>query len=98
MEFIDLKVLIIGMIETRELILKHLDFFRSGTAARRIIAQRFHHGNNKMSVDDWERNFSVVVIEEVQFDELERMNNDFVSRNNNIIDFRNDMRITGNGF
>jgi hypothetical protein len=70
MKFIDLNVLVVGVIETREFILEQLDFLRSGTTARRIIAQRLHHCNNKLSVDDWERNFSVVVIDEVQFDKL----------------------------
>lgn len=70
MEFIYLKVLVIGVIETREFILERLDFLGSGTTARRVVAQCLHHGNNKLLVDDWERNFSVVVIDEVQFDKL----------------------------
>jgi hypothetical protein len=43
------------VIETREFILERLDFLRSGTTARWIVAQRLHHGNDKLPVDDRER-------------------------------------------
>jgi hypothetical protein len=70
MEFIDLDMLVVGVIETREFILERLDFLGSGTTARWIVAQCLHHGNNKLLVDDWERKLSVIAINEVQFDEL----------------------------
>jgi hypothetical protein len=98
MQVIVLDVLVVGVIETREFILERLDFFGCGTTTRRIMAQRLHHSNNKLLVDEWERKLLVVMIDKIQLDELERMNDDLVSHNDNIIDFGNDMRVTGNGF
>jgi len=55
MEIIDLKVLVIGVIETREFILERLYFLGGGTTARWIVAQCLHHSNDKLPVDDRER-------------------------------------------
>ncbi|NBP59181.1 hypothetical protein EBU71_22040, partial [bacterium] len=65
MEFIYLKMLVVGVIETREFILERLDFLGSGTTTRRIVAQCLHHGNDKLPIDDWERNLSVIAIDEI---------------------------------
>jgi hypothetical protein len=55
MEVIDLEMLVVGVIETREFILERLYFLGGGTTARRVVAQRLHHGNDKLPIDDWER-------------------------------------------
>jgi hypothetical protein len=66
MEFIYLKVLVIGVIERREFILERLDFFLgSGTTNRRIVAQCLHHGHDKLPIDDREKNLSVIAIDEI---------------------------------
>jgi len=70
MEVIHLKMLVISVIKTRQLVFESLDLCGRRATGSGFLTQGFHDSNNERLINDRKWKIAVIVIDKIQLDKL----------------------------